>query len=473
MEYKIKTLSPVHIGCGEKYNGLNFIIDNGRLYCVEPEKFISMLNSGLTKKFVDWIEKSSTEINNLESKKKVLISPEDKKQIGNEIRQMTRVFNLKKFIEDNKVNLQQITSSAQYAMPVQTGVFNDTEVNPFIKQMNRPYIPGTEIKGAIRTAILYCAIMDNQEHQTWLKDELLRFKNKPCEKDSKGNVLKTAKDYISNVANQQSPDRRKKGKLVDLMSKLEEDFQERVFNSKPKDAKYDLMKFLQVGDTNLLEPAQVLAVTCAKPIGISKPFTTFNEYLKPELEIAISAFKLEKYSHIQIKADKMKFSDAQNKLFSGMDSILKYCYRFANELITEEIIYFKSKANIVADLKSIGKQNTPNTPVLRIGKDEGFFSLTVGMAIKKLMPELYKDVLIHCTKGTSYDSQQALLPKSRKIVHWNGAEMTAGWVQLLPVSDKSQQPTGNAALQDKQTTPHARQTGPVDIAALAARFNKK
>lgn len=472
MEYKIKTLSPVHIGCGEKYTGLNFIIDKGMFYCIEPEKFVSTLDSGLINKFVCWIEKSSAEIDTLENKKRAS-NYEDKKRIGNEIRQKTRLFNLKKFIDDNRLNLQQIIANAQYAMPVQQGVFNDSEITPFIKQMNKPYIPGTEIKGAIRTAVLYCAIMDNREHQEWLKDELTWFKNKPCEKDNRGKIIKIAGDYINTVANQQRPDRRKKGKLVDLMSKLEGALQERIFNSKPKDAKYDFMKFLQVGDTALLDPLQVLTVTYAKPLGISKPFTTYNEYLKPEFETIMPSFKLETNAYKKIKMEKMGFKKEQKDIICGIDAVLECCQRFSNELIENEISYFKKHGNmnIVADLESIAKLNTPNSPLLRIGKDEGFFSLTIGMAIKKLFPNLYKDILIHCTKGTSYDSPQALLPKSRKIVHWNGKEMTAGWMQLIPASNQAQQSIVNDVSKDKHAMHPAKQNETLDLSALAARFN--
>ena len=135
------------------------------------------------------------------------------------------------------------------------------------------------------------------------------------------------------------------------------------------------------------------------------------------------------------KLDKMAFTDRQKQIVSGMDVILDYCFRFSSDLLQEEIQYFNDyhKDNIAAHLEEIKSQNSKESPVIRIGKDEGFNSLTVGMAIKKMAPDLYKNVLIHATKGKSYESG---FPKSRKIIQWNGKELTAGWVQLLSF-DKS------------------------------------
>lgn len=470
MEYKIRTLSPVHIGCGEKYTGLNFIVDNGRLYCVDPEKFISMLNSGLTKKFVDWIEKSSAEIDRLENKKRALRNSEDKKNINNEIKQKTRLFNLKKFIEDNKVNLQMITSSAQYAVPVQRGVFNDSEVNPFIKQMNSPYIPGTEIKGAIRTAVLNCALQDDVSIQKWLEEKLKDFQTKHAQ--SLALVANENNLNKSNPHNQRQKLSKLKEYLEKEMSRISDQFEKNVLTCKP-DAKYDVMKFLQVGDSPLLR-VEDLVVGKAEPFNMSNKFPIICEYLRPETLFPLTSFKLETNNSRTIKLDRMGFTESHKKLMSGLDVIMSCCHYFSSNLLREEISYFKKhgKASIVDHLQQIDKLNSPTSPVLRIGKDEGYNSLTIGLSVKKLLPDLYENVFIHATKNKSYDSRHGgPLPKSRKIVHWNGKEMTAGWVQLIPVSNQAQQSDINDVSKDKHTPHSAKQNEALDLSALAAKFN--
>ena len=111
--------------------------------------------------------------------------------------------------------------------------------------------------------------------------------------------------------------------------------------------------------------------------------------------------------------------------------------------------------------------------MLRIGKDEGYTNLTVKLTLKKLMPELYENVLIHTTKNKSYDSSITkdgfYFPKSRKIVHWEGQELTAGWVQLIP--SLSDQPTVKPS-QEKTASTQSKSDSSVDFSSLADKYGK-
>lgn len=474
MDYSLKILSPVHIGCGEQYMGLNFILDGSKIYVVAPETVIALLGPQKGLKFAGWLEVNANEIAQLNSqhraKKRENSQSDETKQLRNELRNKRQNFTLWNFMNFEKfLTNEQLRNTALYSVKAQAGVYKDTEIFPFIKQMQKPYIPGTEIKGSVRTAILYCALQDDLELQEWLRNQLKGFERRFAKE-----IKLVANEPNLGKQNPHNP-RQKLSKLKESLEKqiseIADQLQEQVLYCRPKDAKFDVMKFLQVGDSSLLDIETGLAVSFVEPFNISIKFKLFYEYLRPGLHIPLTSFTLESDKSRNRKLKKMEFTDYHRQLMSGLDVILACCHRFAADLLTEEIDYFttNSKIDIANHLKKIQKLNTPESPVLRIGKDEGYSSLTAGLAIKKLMPELYQNVLIHATKNKSYDSEHGgLFPKSRKIVQWDGQEVTSGWVQLIPgtLTQTDQMPK-----QGQTPTPAPRKPlMPPDLSALQNKF---
>lgn len=409
MGYKLKVLSPVHIGCGEQYNAVSYLLDKrtkpNRIYVLNEQVIFNSLNAAQKNKFINWVENE-------------------------------RYPNLFKFLKDilgdNKFSLNnQIAAKALYSIPCLTDEML-RDINVFIKQMLKPYIPGTEIKGAIRTAMLYCAMLDYQEIQNWLQSQL-------------NNFLSEYQQDIKLVANKKNLDVRENGKklsdikkeLTDQIHKIEKNLQNIFFSiNGNSDAKYDILKFLQIGDSELISTDN-LAVSYVEPFNISRKFKIFYEFLCPDSELMLTSFKLEDEKSKNVKTEKMNLSKDKRDIISSIKTILEKCKRFSDDLLDEEISYYTDhgKDNIVEHLKKIKEQNTKDSPVIRIGKDEGYLSLTVGLAVKKFNKNLYENVLIHTTKNKSYDSNHGgLFPKSRKIVCWDGQELTTGWVKLIPNS---------------------------------------
>ena len=129
----------------------------------------------------------------------------------------------------------------------------------------------------------------------------------------------------------------------------------------------------------------------------------------------------------------MGFSESQQKLIN-YPGLLSCCYEFSKKLLHEEIEYFEKQEKyrtVVDELKEIEKQNSPQAPVIRIGKGQGYLSVTINMLIKEKDPDLYKDVVVHATKGTSYSLE---FPKTRRIVAINQKDKTRyyplGWLKL-------------------------------------------
>lgn len=473
MEYKIKTLSPVHIGCGEQLTGLNFILDGKKMYVLEPESIISLLGPEKGLKFAQWLEINSNEIAKLDAEhweeKKKDPRSEKTKTAKRDLKNKKQSLNLRVFVDERKlVSLEQLKGKAVYLIAAQDGVYKDSEISPFVKQARMPYIPGTEIKGAIRTAILYCSLQTDKSLQSWLSEKLKGFQAQHAQ--SLALVANEKNLGKPNPNNQRQKLSKLKEFLEKEMSRISDQFEENVLTCKP-DAKYDVMKFLQVGDSPLLR-VEDLVVGKAEPFNMSNKFPIICEYLRPETLIPLTSFKLETNNSRTKKLDRMGFTESHKKLMSGLNVIMSCCHYFYANLLQEEILYFKKhgKTSIVEHLQQIAKLNSPESPVLRIGKDEGYNSLTVGLAVKKLMPELYENVLIHATKNKSYDSQHGgPFPKSRKIVHWNGTEMTAGWVQLMPKTSDDVQQTNHSSKFVKQEAP-AKAIDPASLQALQAKF---
>ncbi|MBW2662543.1 MAG: type III-A CRISPR-associated RAMP protein Csm5 [Deltaproteobacteria bacterium] len=422
MKIRIKVLSPVHIGCGETYSGLNYIIDKGNLYYIDPDRVLENLD-GYQNTFVKWLESESNKIAGFESKIdefKKTRKFKEKKEYTSKLRPITNQFHLKKFCYLNKVPLTLLNNAANYAIPVKEKIFDSTDIAKFISQINRHYIPGTEIKGAIRTAVLYKLFKDNNNLFQEIKKDIEKFGSKNSGK-------------IDTVKNKKRPNSNIKKELNKKMRELAQKMENLALKSPGKnDAKYDLLKYLFISDSNLREPFDTLAIAYATPLNSSRFFKLYYEYCKPE-----TVFKFEDISveNTAIKMNKLGFTAKQKNVVSSLESIFACCHDFSHDLLEEEITFYKThgKIPIVDHLRNIAKVNTAESPVLRIGKDQGFLSLTMGLLFKKKEPDLYENVLIHATKSKSYDSSHGgPLPKTRKVVHYDGDELTSGWVKILP-----------------------------------------
>lgn len=151
MRLLLEMLTPVHIGSGEKIDPYEYVITD-KLYKINLWKFISSLSFDDKEKFLK-------------------ISSSD-------------MIETRKFIKE-KADLNNVT---EYSMNVHRSVHNiytdkiDDENNSLsiqtcIKTLDRPYIPGSSVKGPIRTALLF-SIADKPIEKTWrIQQNVFKFKN--------------------------------------------------------------------------------------------------------------------------------------------------------------------------------------------------------------------------------------------------------------------------------------------------------
>ena len=145
----LRTIAPLHIGSGEKYTSREFIYENGAYYFPDMGKFYSsMVEKGLSDKFESFLmEHGKASRNNR------LISFVE----GNRIRE--RNFGGYK-IQETGFEKDKSTK----------GTIN--EVSKYIRDgFGKPYIPGSSLKGAIRTVLL-------NAHSQWEKTNFVSEKKR-------------------------------------------------------------------------------------------------------------------------------------------------------------------------------------------------------------------------------------------------------------------------------------------------------
>ena len=122
----LKVLSPLHIGNGNRFTPVDIYPTKGRVYVLDVEGLVN----DLQRLGVD-----------LEEILVLLKNPPGKHYVW------------KGYIEEYHLNP---SDYALYSLPV-FGELGKTsmQINEFIKSSGRPYIPGSSVKGAIRTAVFY------------------------------------------------------------------------------------------------------------------------------------------------------------------------------------------------------------------------------------------------------------------------------------------------------------------------------
>ncbi|HOJ19697.1 MAG TPA: type III-A CRISPR-associated RAMP protein Csm5 [Ignavibacteriaceae bacterium] len=282
----IKTLSPIHIK-GKEFNyGQGFIrrddstaytLDLGRLFGFLLDKFPD--GDRLLKNYNILIEKAIKE---------------------NKIKE----FDNEKFLSDNNI-YNHANNRTNEKQLIECGAFSSivhlTSRNEFIKDgKGRPYIPGSAIKGAIRTALLYHALKYYKVNG--VSNEATQIIN-----DINQHLVNLDKK-LESANNEKEKQRLKK----DFLKELEL----LVFQSNRPDAKKDFLRCIKVKDSRFLDRLQKkdVFVTTA-----NKSFSSINTMQQGE---SIGEIRLMLGKPTICFKDKI-FSVSKNMLNDKIDLLIK------------------------------------------------------------------------------------------------------------------------------------------------------
>lgn len=295
---KLEILTPVHIGSGDKYLAMDFVIKGNKVVFIDSMKFFE------------------------EIEKRGLNPIEIAKEIGKG----------EKSIEDYVENLLSIKMKE---VPF-NGRTPRKEILMHIKSHGKPYIPGSSIKGAIRTAILWKEIKDNKNLLNWIFNHI-------------ENELRK-KQYLQ------------RKDLTRLDDKLEEKiFRKANLVEKKDDPKNDLLRAVIISDSTFLDSYSIYQVNF---LGM-RNFSVLVECVDPE-----------QIAEVKTNIDKFILYYLNQKL--DYDCILSATREFAEKIVEIEInrnYPEKTKHEFKNVLKSKGI-------ILRVGWGTGWYSTTIGTLLK-------------------------------------------------------------------------------------------
>jgi len=347
-EIRLKTLSPIHIGTGNEINKFEYILDGRILKIYSLDKLISLLKENQIEDFVSRIE------NNFE-------------------------------LDENLIR-RHLSSIQKYQLekPPEIRYLNKNKaIKEFIKFIDsrgyKPYIPSSEIKGAIRTAILYKI----------LKDEWDYYKN---------TVLIQENTYRLNE---------KSAKLLE----------NKVFFIKYGNVSIDIMKIFSIEDAYIednLTPLvlkEIFVFNSRRLRGKTDYAECLNKNISFKSKIEIDKSLLDIYKNYRYKKYIINWKNC--------------CYEYAKDLISVEKEYwFSRNRNIYEFLEKLEEKNTQGEPLIRVGRYTGKLSHTILILLK-----------IKNSNG-NINNYRNIFPKTRRITTNNEV---LGWIKLEDLTENNKQ----------------------------------
>ncbi|AEH51253.1 type III-A CRISPR-associated RAMP protein Csm5 [Pseudothermotoga thermarum] len=364
--YEITVLTPLFI-CSDlrdKLTEIDFFLENGKIVVIDFDKLLS-----LTK-------------NNERLLDEILLGLEGS----------VASFDLKRILQKYQIKVEQCK---RYAMNFRGTFPSGTrkEIACFVKTAGKVYIPGSSLKGAIRSFITkalqkkFIALYDN---------EIARVKTN---------------DKISDAG-----------------------VERQVFG----DPYASVFKYLQISDSNPISPENLevfevkilnicngRAKWYAKPQNVENPkdaLSNFVEGLPSKMSVTGS-----------IKIDPQFVEKLKEKVEVQVDDPVKFLAKLINHAakhyIENEMNFYKKYGIYeIADLYQKILDNMPklreNEFILQVGFSTGYLSKTVGMLLKP-------DSLKRVAEIAYRNAKPELFPKTRRIVFNNGKILAIpGWIRV-------------------------------------------
>lgn len=379
--YRIEILSPLHIGSGDEYGVFDGAYQNGRWYLIDIEKVLQR-------------------------------SREDPTNLANAM--MARDFNWADWLQrHNNITPQEVAvrSVACHQNPAQTKIRACIR-DPF----GRPYIPGSTLKGAIRTAILEWLVLGLDIN------ERKKLAEKAVQCDEHGKL----------------PSREWVGREV---------LERKLLIGRCRggnESNYDLLRALHVADSEPLAPEQV-------EIGLAWVYTLsgnrlvqkragneeykmFLEWLptgiQTRLTITLDKGLLQGHAKADLgfrneQVDAMRqFKDACNE---RADSLIESERRFYEKYELDTIArFYQELQNRLSQIEAQGGF------MLNIGWGGGWETKTVTNPLTEDLDEEFKRI---CQIYRLGKQNADVFPKTRRVAFRNNQPYAPlGWVALIPES---------------------------------------
>ena len=409
----IESITPVFVGSGETAKPISYVAGKNIIHLLGFDNFLRCLGKEKQQAYIDWIESLTDKLSALGQRITAARNdPDLRQELIRERRTVERELSIERFIRTHLdidplpfVRSEGLTS---YSIPF-TAFPGSNGFKLCLKDCRgRPYMPGTEIKGALRTSLL-SALLSEDMHYKKLTRRIEDFR----------------KVFYSSF-----PRKEKMRKLREISALLESD----ILRGKKKDAKFDLLKFVQVSDSTRasIDSLRIEATQSLGSRGYTQTFIeTITKGQKSNFQISIN--------------ERLKDSDRWVLEELGLDKgyltkildvgmLLEASYVRSKTILEEEkkYPYPVTIQNQIEELETI---NQKNSPLLRLGTGQGFLSITVDTHVKARNPELFNGAIregVSCQRR--WKTQRGNFPKTRRVVVDAGRNATSllGWVKLRP-----------------------------------------
>lgn len=377
--YRLEILSPTHIGSGQEYGAFDGVFQNGRWYLIDLKKVLER-------------------------------SKEDPTNLANAM--MQSGFNWASWLQRRNISPAEVYSYS-VACPQNPGA---TKIRACIRDpFWRPYIPGSTLKGAIRTAVLEGLLTDEsrQRRQQWARHAV--------QKNQQG----------------KHPDRRyvarntlERGLLIGKVS------------NRANESNYDLLRALHIGDSEPIDPEQA-------HIGLAWVHTLRNGQLVQkraggeEYKMFLEWLPAGVQTHLTIRIDERLLEESYRRALGFNDSQVEILYEFANACNERASAIVDHEGRFYEDygLPTIAKfyqglderrqqVETQGGFLLNIGWGGGWEMKTVTNPLTEGLDDEYRKIRQTYNLG---HRNSATFPKTRRIAYQGNQPFAPlGWVALVP-----------------------------------------
>jgi len=315
---QIEILTPLHIGSGEEIDPYEYVIKDSRLYKINLANFLYHLSPAEQKEF----DKLSTDI-----------------------------VRLREFIR-NKAEFDQFSEfSVEVSNTVESvyetkfqDIHNQLIISPFIRELSSPFIPGSSLKGAIRTAVVF---------------ELLQGK---VNQKKRGDIFE-----------------------AELLKSQRGFYNEKVqkFITRGLDGEKDPFRAIKITDAKLPEDTTYIerVETFSQKSGTIEPLNI--QILKEITHCLFQNKHVTLTGELRIDDELIK-RNREIKLKSiNKDFILRACANFTHRIIDNELRYFANHPTAETYERLKNEAINKESFLLRLGWGSGFDSVTVNLKQQK------------------------------------------------------------------------------------------
>ena len=349
----VRILSPIVIGTGEKCNTLGFVVDGRKVLVVDERRFLSALSEHQQRRFLRWLEPLAGNLAHIRQRiQQARGNQQLRQQLQQQRRETENQLSLERFLRESlqmpqPVNWLRSQKAVRYEV-VAVRAPDRYEGFAFCLKTpdHRPYIPGSELKGAIRTAVLTKMLNGNAN--------LLR---------------QLAQNLQPNMT---------KGQLNALWQETEWMLLRR--NQNDKDAHNDLFRGIAISDSEPL-PTDALRIYAAKRLNMSRDVTVFVEAIAPECEtsVTLSVARPDRWLReigLTNKAGWLDWTKLAQALYEHANAVLDF--------IARKFPQVREKAQWLKE------QNKPDEPLVCLGWGQGFLSVTMTEPLLRRHSDAYE-----------------------------------------------------------------------------------